>query len=70
MESKESTDSYQALFLLWILPQAFFSTEKGGSRFLGHVQIEKCVLFVVFSELTSFLPTLDIAAGAFVPIGI
>ncbi len=64
----------QALFPLWILPQAFFSPEKGGPRFLGHVQIQKsvfllvfCVFYVLFNELSSFVPTLDIATGAFFP---
>ena len=62
----------QALFLLWILPQALFSPEKGGPIFLGHVQIEKSVFllvvyvfYVLFNELSSCVPTLDIAAGAF-----
>ena len=35
MDFMESMDSYQALFLLWILPQALLSPEKGGPRFLN-----------------------------------
>ena len=51
-----------------------FSPEIGGPRFCGHVQIEKsvflcvfAVFYVLFNELSSFVPTLDIAAGAFSP---
>ena len=51
-----------------------FSPEKGGPNLLGHVQIEKSVFllvfyvfYVLFNELSSFVPTLDIAAGAFFP---
>ena len=40
--------SYQALFLLWTLPQAPFSPARDGPRFLGHVQIEKSTFVCVF----------------------
>ncbi len=38
----------QALFLLWILPQALFSPAKGGPGFFEHVQIEKSLFFYSF----------------------
>ena len=48
----------------------FFSPEKGSPNVFGHVQIEKSVFLLVlyvfcvlFYELSSFVPTLDIAAG-------
>ena len=55
----------QALFPLSDLPQALFFGPKGRSWICGTCPYREIFVFVCFREGSSFVPTLDIAAGAF-----
>ncbi len=77
MDSRESMESMESMEMASWIPiklcscfgycrRRFFSPAKGGPRFVEHVHIEEFVFFMCLVNYRVF-PTLDIAAGAFLP---